>query len=115
MVLGLSASPIVTLLEGGDLSNVGRSPLLVLHLEPLNDLPLEHVVGRAVLHDLKITLESKIDIGLGCQKRLQQGLAIRRIDAHPAPGGRRPTLGSMAFPRLTFLVGLSRLAGPVSI
>src|SRR5215213_4857985 len=77
-----------SLLKSIDLPNVGSAPLPVLFPESLDNLALERLVGRAVLHDLKITLEGKIDISQGGEKRLQQGSDSGRIHPRLARRGR---------------------------
>jgi hypothetical protein len=62
-------SPVAeSLLEGIDLPNVRGAALAVLLPKPLDNLALERPIRCAVLNDLQIALEGKINIGQGGKK-----------------------------------------------
>jgi hypothetical protein len=54
-------------LQGCEVLRVGRSPLAMTLAKLIDDCPLEHLIGRAVLHDLKIASTKGAAIDYGSQ------------------------------------------------
>jgi hypothetical protein len=56
--------------------NTGSTPLPVVLLKRGNDRSLQALIGGAILHNLNIALEGKINFGKGPPQRPPQGLNI---------------------------------------